>query len=185
MESLKNLDFRYDDDFMVLRRFESVDPPEHAKPKAILNRQLTNRVSKLFKKWVVMQNNRYPTRTKDLQPFHYMSCCTVQDQVHRGHRNTNTQTELIGRYNWVNIDSKYSRGECMFLRIQEQASWREGLAVKSMYYSCRGPRVNSQHPHFGSHLLVAAVLGDPKACRVDTHTCRRNIIHTTYRRLSP
>lgn len=37
MESLKNLNFGYDDDFMVLRRFELVDPTEHEKPKAILN----------------------------------------------------------------------------------------------------------------------------------------------------
>lgn len=37
MKSLKNLNFGNNDDFMVLRRFESVDPTEHAKPKAILN----------------------------------------------------------------------------------------------------------------------------------------------------
>lgn len=64
-------------------------PLKMQSPRPSYTDSFTNRVSKLFKKWVVMQNNRYPTRTKDLQPFHYLSGCTVQDRVHRGHQNTN------------------------------------------------------------------------------------------------
>lgn len=74
-------------------------------------------------------------------------------------KDKHSQTELIGRYNWVNIDSKYSRGEYMFLRTQVQVSWREGSAVKSMYCSCRRPRFNSQNSQGSFQLPVTWVPG--------------------------
>ena len=39
--------------------------------------------------------------------------------------------------------------------------WRDGLAAQSTFCSCRGPRFNSQHPHWGSQVSITPDPWDP------------------------
>lgn len=48
----------------------------------------------------------------------------------------------------------------MLIKIKYPGDWREGLAMNSMCWACRGPGFSSQNPHADSHLPVTPVLVD-------------------------
>lgn len=74
-------------------------------------------------------------------------------------------------YNELSLKLSYPRRHKFYVikKMQEFFFWRDGLAVKSINYSCRGPRSDSYQPHGSSQKSITAV---SKVLMIFSDICR-------------
>lgn len=122
----------------------------------------------------------------------YVAICTSQNELERdsevppvskkalvgkGCFGRDSQSSLVVYFlrgcpvQWTIITHSYTHGQHQLdSYLKDTRSWRDDSAIKSTYFSCRGPRFNSQHQYKAAHTCKPAS-GNLKTLAFPVYAC--------------